>query len=149
MMMSRRRRAARTFAMTSGGGPPVNHKPMFGGPWGRSNNEYQGQNGMPMNSYHGQSQNPYAVPNYPSPSNAPYNPEYPNQHTPLPPPAYGKDAEYNNRYSPVCTLSSISFHEVITHFFVRTAPRLSPSKPGYKSASFVYACKCVFHSAQP
>ena len=109
MMMARRRRAASTYAVASGGGLPVNHKPMFGGPWGRSNNEYQGQNAMPTNSYHGQGQNPYPGPNYPPPSNAPYNPEYPNQHTPLPPPAYGKDAEYNNRYSPVCTLSSITF----------------------------------------
>ena len=133
MMMARRRRAASTYAVASGGGLPVNHKPMFGGPWGRSNNEHQGQNAMPMNSYQGQGQNYYPGPNYPPPPNAPYNPEYPNQHTPLPPPAYGKDAEYNNRYSPVCTLSSITILSVMncSRVSVRTALWLSTNQSGY------------------
>ncbi|CAA7261058.1 unnamed protein product [Cyclocybe aegerita] len=75
----RRRRQNRVSAVTAtlGGGPPqpqFGAKPMFGGPWGRSN---VGE----------------SSPNY-QPPQAAYNPEYPPQNAPLPPPAYGQDANY-------------------------------------------------------
>ncbi|KAJ3515684.1 hypothetical protein NLJ89_g1613 [Agrocybe chaxingu] len=79
IVCGRRRRQRQVSAVTStpSGGPPQPQwgmKPMFGGPWGRSNAGT-------------------STPNH-QVQQAAYNPEYPPQNAPLPPPAYGQDANY-------------------------------------------------------
>ena len=90
-----RRRRARGNVGGIGPQPGFVSKPMFGGPWNRSN-VVPPQNGAPTS--------PYIHHGNPNSSQAPsqsYNPEYPPRNTSLPPPAYGKDAEYKGEYQPV------------------------------------------------
>ena len=90
-----RRRRARGNVGGIGPQPGFVSKPMFGGPWNRSNVV------PPQNGAH---TSPYIHHGNPNSSQAPsqsYNPEYPPRNTSLPPPAYGKDAEYKGEYQPV------------------------------------------------
>lgn len=103
-MMQRRR-----FARAHPGAQPnfFAGKPMFGGPWGHSNAPVSPQpasqfnNGGPGYSNYNPSNSFHSPQNaLQSPALA-ANPEYPAPNGPLPPPAYGQDANYEGKYAPV------------------------------------------------
>ncbi|KAH9479033.1 hypothetical protein JR316_0007607 [Psilocybe cubensis] len=88
-------------------------KPMFGGPWGRSNGTAippppvgQVNSGGPSYNRGNSFGNTGPVYNRGSSFNAPYSStppaitEYPAPNAPLPPPAYGQDANYEGQYAP-------------------------------------------------
>ncbi|TFK37322.1 hypothetical protein BDQ12DRAFT_685173 [Crucibulum laeve] len=102
IMSSRRRRLRSAHAS---GVPPPTGKPLFGGPWGTGG--FFGQQNPHQNTG---PQSPYMPPssqsNYntgaygnqyaqqaPAQMASPYNPEYPSNNAPAPPPAYGKDGQ--------------------------------------------------------
>ncbi|KAF8159137.1 hypothetical protein B0H34DRAFT_796442 [Crassisporium funariophilum] len=104
LVMLRKRRARQQYVATTIPGGTQNqftNKPMFGGPWGRSNNTgHHGaqQAGTPMAPYAPQAGYHNATPVQTPQAN--YNPEYPSSNAPLPPPAYGKDVNEGTRYEP-------------------------------------------------
>ncbi|KAF8194516.1 hypothetical protein BJ912DRAFT_1040658 [Pholiota molesta] len=100
-IMMRRRRTGRLMAVgPSGGGfMQPGPKPLFGGPWGRSNAGYNGQN-TPMGPYPNQGSNYYHQNGAQPQWQAPYDSEYPGPNDPAPPPSYGQDAEYGRQFNP-------------------------------------------------
>ncbi|KAF8157606.1 hypothetical protein BJ912DRAFT_1010730 [Pholiota molesta] len=91
LMMARRRRARKSTTTGPGGGGTFQHgaKPMFGGLWDRSNAGYNSKNtpSQGTNNYNTNG------------AQAPYNPEYPGQNGPAPPPTYREDAGYGREFT--------------------------------------------------